>query len=314
MIKPHQRHSLGQRKKLPSPPFRNIKPSLISQFFLPLLHYFYSNDIGMRKTIKFYQIIAPVIFSIMYATTIFGSEEPTLPVDICGLKVSSDICDLIYEYQGDGSFEETGYLVNAHDCLEPHSRALESITKNSPLIYLVLSVAIIFPTLFKKFPKIGFTLQNVLGSFFSTVSTVALIMLEEKVSELFPQKKSYLLKQFFHGTSPEKLDLSLSNIDSKDLCIKKCSNYFWDRIKILPKNETPSNYTEPRNLHFDKEKGVILENEIDILPTQEKITSCAFFKKENIIVTASKRGVFQWEFQRNPNLTNLYKIMNADTD
>jgi len=55
----------------------------------------------MEKNIKFYQIIAPVILSIMYTATIFGPENDALPY------IPEVVWNLIDEFRGkDGAYKE----------------------------------------------------------------------------------------------------------------------------------------------------------------------------------------------------------------
>jgi len=265
---------------------------------------------------KFYQTIVLVMLGIMYATTIFGAEEPTPPINICDLKVSPDICNLIDEFRGDGFFEKTGCPVNDYNYPEPHSRALDFIKDYSLLIYLVPSMAAIFPTLFKKFPKIEFTLKIVFASFLSAVSAIILTKLTSKILKNKTVSGFFPKKSFLQGIFPEEVDLS--SYKDKELRIKSNKKILWRNMQ--PKNKISSDFIVPMLFLFDKDKGIIdIHHRLEkgkvgeklgaLTTTQEKITSCAFFNERNTIVTASERGIFRYDFQRNKR---LHTIMNTD--
>jgi len=57
-----------------------------------------------------------------------------------------------------------------------------------------------------------------------------------------------------------------------------------------------------------------LENKLNSLPTSENINSFALFKKRTVMVTSSKRGIIQWELQRNKDLFTIMESMHEITN
>jgi len=279
-----------------------------------------------------------VTFSFMYTTTIFGMNEITLPQAIS--TVPEDIYNLIDEFRGenDGFFKETGYI-------KPYSSLLDLMANFLPVIFSALYVEVLSRTLPKVTHKVGFILSFLyagvlaIGTGWVTLVTrESYLLAKNNRYEKFPER-------LFIWNDNEKIDIRKYCIRNGRMI--ELVRYCRPLSDMRPKKRAPSNHMLQADRflgHKDldkKEEPIIffLEdgkinaylfddfrcklkkflslptpekvNSVDFfksLPTPEKVNSIAFFKKRNLMVATSKRGIIQWESEKNKK---LYKIMNS---
>jgi len=268
-----------------------------------------------------------VILSIMYTTTIFGTNETTLSQVIN--TVPEDIYNLIDEFRGenDGFFKETGYI-------KPYSCSLDLISKYLPVI---CATVVFFLTIFKLLSKIDFFLT----SFFSWILAVVTKSAVHKIVAAFP----LFVKNHQDEKFPEILfiekdqDGEFSENDEEYICIKKnfiragvvirSVTHYRPLSDMRPKSRAPSNHILQTYIPLgDQDPGKLVyfklenwkinaylpddyresKNKLHSLPTSEKVNSFALFKKREVMVTSSERGIIRWESERNKE---LHKIMNS---
>jgi len=282
---------------------------------------------------KFYQTIAPVMFGIMCATTIFGSE-----VNICGLKVPPDICNLIDELSGDndGIYEKIGHV-------KPYSHLKKYIQYVTRISVTAVSTVVLFltvykglfkafPTLFKAFPEV-MALYSPLVSLFCN-SCVLMRFIDSSVASHLGTKSPRAIAIWddfkeiaISGDPIRKPEIrSFSNMQLKDvsplarpvvhkalvekneITYKLTSNGKLDIYLANNDYEPPKDTSNnPQHKHDYQSK-----NKLSSLPTTEKIITFAV-SESRIIVTASKEkdgiGLKKWKLQPRKG---LHEIMNTD--
>jgi len=270
----------------------------------------------------------------MYTAAMFGMNETTLPEVIN--TVPEDIYNLIDEFRGknDGVFRETGYI-------KPYSRLLDEMADFLPAVFFVFSIALILRTL----PKVESKIGSILSLLYVIVSTIGIglvaliahespLFVENNRNEKFPEM--LLIKnpqgKEFPENDKEFISITKQFIRRNGIVIEVGTHYR-PLSDMRPKNRAPLNHVlqvgcplgrqnlgknEPSVFFKLEEDGKInaylsgdypkLENKLHSLPTPEKVTSFALFKKGKVMVTSSKRGIIQWESENNKR---LHKIMSS---